>query len=73
MTTTTEALVIQEVKGKFSIGEISVGPIQPDEVLVEIHATGICHTDLSCADGTIPISFPAILGHEGRFTQIRTY
>lgn len=66
MATTTTALVIDEVKGPFSLQEVSVSAIQPDEALVEIHATGICHTDLSCAEGVLPAAFPAVFGHEGK-------
>ncbi|MEO7570880.1 MAG: Zn-dependent alcohol dehydrogenase [Acidimicrobiales bacterium] len=35
------------------------------EVKVKIEATGVCHSDLSCLNGTIPQPAPAILGHEG--------
>src|ERR1700746_2420193 len=36
------------------------------EVLVEVHATGICHTDEFTRSGADPEGlFPAILGHEG--------
>ncbi|CEJ89832.1 hypothetical protein VHEMI05657 [[Torrubiella] hemipterigena] len=66
MATTTTALVIDEVKGPFSLKEVSVSAIQADEALVEIHATGICHTDLSCAEGVLPAAFPAVFGHEGK-------
>ena len=39
---------------------------QPGEVLVEIKATGICHTDAYTLSGKDPEGlFPAILGHEG--------
>jgi S-(hydroxymethyl)glutathione dehydrogenase / alcohol dehydrogenase len=41
------------------------GP-RPGEVLVEIMATGICHTDAFTLSGDDPEgAFPAILGHEG--------
>ncbi len=41
------------------------GP-QPGEVLVEIKATGVCHTDAYTLSGADPEGlFPAILGHEG--------
>ncbi|RGP71715.1 alcohol dehydrogenase [Fusarium longipes] len=62
---TTTALVLREINGPFSLEQISVDKIQSDEALVEIHATGICHTDLSCANGTLPASAPAVFGHEG--------
>lgn len=36
-----------------------------DEVVVRIHAAGLCHSDLSVLDGTIPFPTPVVLGHEG--------
>jgi S-(hydroxymethyl)glutathione dehydrogenase/alcohol dehydrogenase len=35
------------------------------EVLLKIHATGVCHSDLSAMNGTIPQPMPVVLGHEG--------
>ncbi|KUO20424.1 Zn-dependent alcohol dehydrogenase [Streptomyces dysideae] len=35
------------------------------EVLVTISAAGLCHSDLSVVDGTIPFPVPVVLGHEG--------
>src|SRR5437879_12159604 len=37
----------------------------PGQVLVRIAATGVCHSDLSGMNGTIPTAVPAVLGHEG--------
>ncbi|TCP45381.1 S-(hydroxymethyl)glutathione dehydrogenase/alcohol dehydrogenase [Tamaricihabitans halophyticus] len=37
----------------------------PDEVRVRIRAAGICHSDLSAMDGTLPALAPGIIGHEG--------
>ncbi|MDX2824527.1 alcohol dehydrogenase catalytic domain-containing protein, partial [Streptomyces ipomoeae] len=37
----------------------------PGEVLVAIAAAGLCHSDLSVVDGTIPFPVPVVLGHEG--------
>lgn len=62
----TTALVLKEISGPFSLEQISVDNIRHDEALIEIHATGLCHTDLSCANGTLPASAPAVLGHEGK-------
>lgn len=36
-----------------------------DEVLVKIVASGICHTDATVLDQTLPVPYPAVLGHEG--------
>jgi S-(hydroxymethyl)glutathione dehydrogenase/alcohol dehydrogenase len=41
----------------------TVGP-DPAEVKVKIKATGVCHSDLSILNGTLPNSYPAVLGHE---------
>ncbi|MFD9037410.1 Zn-dependent alcohol dehydrogenase [Streptomyces bottropensis] len=37
----------------------------PGEVLVAVSAAGLCHSDLSVVDGTIPFPVPVVLGHEG--------
>ncbi|KFY69267.1 hypothetical protein V498_10502, partial [Pseudogymnoascus sp. VKM F-4517 (FW-2822)] len=44
---------------------ITLDALRPDEVLVQIYATGICHTDFSCMDGKLPAVFPSVFGHEG--------
>lgn len=40
----TDALVVHQVKDDFKLTKITMGPIRPDEVLVEIKFTGVCHT-----------------------------
>jgi Zn-dependent alcohol dehydrogenase len=35
------------------------------EVRIEVAASGVCHSDLSVANGTIPLPTPIVLGHEG--------
>ena len=37
----------------------------PTEVKIKIVAAGVCHSDLSVLDGTIPWKAPSVLGHEG--------
>jgi Zn-dependent alcohol dehydrogenase len=37
----------------------------PGEVQVRMQAAGVCHSDLSVINGTIPFPAPAVLGHEG--------
>jgi S-(hydroxymethyl)glutathione dehydrogenase/alcohol dehydrogenase len=37
----------------------------PGKVRIQIRATGVCHSDLSAMNGTIPVAVPAVLGHEG--------
>ena len=45
--------------------ELEVREPGPGEVLVRLVASGLCHTDVSVIDGTIPWQAPAVLGHEG--------
>lgn len=48
------------------IDEIQVAPPQEGEVLVEIVASGLCHTDLTALDGeNASARYPLIPGHEG--------
>lgn len=57
---------VTESKGApFAVQEVELGELRPDEVLVEVAAAGICHTDLICRDQWLPVPLPAVLGHEG--------
>jgi len=48
------------------IETVELDALRPDEVLVRIVATGICHTDLRChSGGGVPVPKPIVLGHEG--------
>lgn len=42
----------------------TIGPAR-DEVRIRIRASGICHSDLSAMDGTLPALAPGVIGHEG--------
>jgi S-(hydroxymethyl)glutathione dehydrogenase/alcohol dehydrogenase len=37
----------------------------PHEVRIRVRASGICHSDLSAMNGTLPALTPGIIGHEG--------
>ena len=60
-----QAAILHEKDAQFSIEECELVEPGQGEVLVEILACGICHTDLSVKQGVLPGEFPAILGHEG--------
>lgn len=45
--------------------DISVAEPGPREVAVRIHHAGLCHSDVSVVNGTIPFPTPVVLGHEG--------
>ncbi|MCQ9184939.1 Zn-dependent alcohol dehydrogenase [Streptomyces sp. IBSBF 2953] len=47
------------------VDDLEVREPGPGEVLVAISAAGLCHSDLSVVDGTIPFPTPVVLGHEG--------
>ncbi len=62
----TRAAVAFEAKRPLEIVELDLEGPQPGEVLVEIMATGICHTDAYTLDGFDSEGlFPSVLGHEG--------
>ncbi|QFQ98228.1 Zn-dependent alcohol dehydrogenase [Streptomyces phaeolivaceus] len=47
------------------VDDLDVRRPGPGEVLVAVSAAGLCHSDLSVVDGTIPFPVPVVLGHEG--------
>jgi S-(hydroxymethyl)glutathione dehydrogenase/alcohol dehydrogenase len=62
----TRAAVAWEAKKPLTIETVDLAGPKAGEVLVEIMATGVCHTDSYTLDGLDSEGlFPAILGHEG--------
>ena len=60
------AAVARKAGEKLSLETVELDGPRNGEVLVEIKATGICHTDEYTLSGSDPEGlFPAILGHEG--------
>lgn len=58
------AAVMVEVGKPLSVQEVELSKPEANEVLVQIKATGVCHSDLNALnDGTTPV--PTVLGHEG--------
>jgi S-(hydroxymethyl)glutathione dehydrogenase/alcohol dehydrogenase len=45
--------------------DVTTTPVGAGKVRIRIKATGVCHSDLSAMNGTIPVAVPAVLGHEG--------
>lgn len=60
-----EAAVLHEIGGALSIETVSIGDLQPTDVLVRVHASGLCHTDLEVMQGSLAYPLPIVLGHEG--------
>ncbi len=62
----SRAAVAWEARKPLTIETIEIGGPKPGEVLVEVMATGVCHTDAYTLSGLDSEGkFPAILGHEG--------
>jgi len=62
----TRAAVAFEAKKPLELDDLDLEGPKPGEVLVEIMATGICHTDAYTLDGFDSEGiFPSVLGHEG--------
>lgn len=59
---TDSRAVVADGKGSCSVVEIQVGDPGPEEVLVRIRASGVCHTD---GDIAHTATEPIVLGHEG--------
>lgn len=57
--------MLRRVGGALEPAVILIPEIRPDELLVRIHSTGVCHTDLAVMRGDLPVPLPIVLGHEG--------
>jgi len=65
-TITCKAAVAWEAGKPLSIETIEVGAPRAHEVRIQIHYTGVCHTDAYTLSGKDPEgAFPIVLGHEG--------
>jgi alcohol dehydrogenase, propanol-preferring len=64
-----KAAVLHNFKTPLALAEVERPTPGPDEVLIEVEACGVCHSDLHVADGDWPqlakmVKKPLILGHE---------
>lgn len=60
-----KAAVLHEVGAAPVVEELALRPLRSNEVRVRIAASGVCHTDLSIRDGSMPALLPTTLGHAG--------
>ena len=65
MPTKCRAAITYGTHQDFVIEEIEVRDPGPDDVLIKLGASGICHSDMNVVEGNFPQTFPAVLGHEG--------
>ena len=61
---TVKAAVLNKVSGQFQIENIHIAAPEGREVLVQIKASGLCHSDLHMAENDFGVPLPAVFGHE---------
>ena len=59
------AAVLRAPGADLVLEQVEIDDPRDGEVLVQLRATGICHTDLGAIDGQVALPFPVVLGHEG--------
>jgi S-(hydroxymethyl)glutathione dehydrogenase/alcohol dehydrogenase len=65
MSARVKAVVLREVGQPCRVDALALRPVGRREVGVRLAASGVCHTDLSVRDGSMPALLPCTLGHEG--------
>ena len=58
------AAVLSSQPGDLAVEDLLVDEPGPHEVLVDVAAAGLCHSDLHFMEGTFPATVPCVLGHE---------
>ncbi len=62
---TMRAMVLEKPGRPLQLQEVPVPAPSPEQVLIRVHACGVCRTDLHVLDGELPHpKLPLILGHE---------
>jgi D-arabinose 1-dehydrogenase-like Zn-dependent alcohol dehydrogenase len=59
-----QAAVVPAVNSSWQVKDVPQPQPGPNQVLVKMHASGICYTDVHQTLGHFPGPFPRILGHE---------
>lgn len=61
-----KAAILWELNKELDVrDDVSLTDLGPGEVHVKIVSSGVCHSDVSVQNGTIPAGTPCVLGHEG--------
>jgi S-(hydroxymethyl)glutathione dehydrogenase/alcohol dehydrogenase len=61
-----KAAVLWELDGELDVrDDVQVTDLGPSDVHVKLVSSGVCHSDVSAQNGTIPSALPCVLGHEG--------
>ena len=65
MIKTTTAAILYETNSDLVIENLNLGAPGPKEVLVQMGAAGVCHSDVHVISGQAQQLMPCVLGHEG--------
>lgn len=60
-----KAVITRETNASVVVETITVEGPRANEVTIQLGACGVCHSDLSAVNGTLPFPPPVVLGHEG--------
>ncbi|GBD12361.1 NDMA-dependent alcohol dehydrogenase [bacterium HR24] len=59
-----KAAVLRAVGAPLTVEEVDLSGPGPNEVLIRVVASGVCHSDLHVMEGVLPYPLPTVLGHE---------
>lgn len=67
-----KAALMRSANEALTLESVAIDDPGPSEVLIQVAAAGVCHSDLFFLDGSYPLATPAVLGHEsaGRVTAV---
>lgn len=65
MTTSARAAICRGNENPFTIEDVELDDLRPDELRIRVVACGVCHTDMAVRDQQLPVPHPVVLGHEG--------
>ena len=57
--------VVVDTINEYSVQSVDLDKPKTGELLIKMAATGVCHSDLSVINGTLPLPLPTLVGHEG--------
>ena len=60
-----KAAVLTAHNQPLEIKDVGLNDLPPGYVHLKVSSSGVCHSDVSAQNGTIPVATPCVLGHEG--------
>jgi NDMA-dependent alcohol dehydrogenase len=61
----TRGAIVRGVGRDWEVVDLELSDPQDHEVLIEVHASGLCHSDQHIIDGDLEVELPFVGGHEG--------